>query len=265
MKKMIFSIIAILAGLYILICIMLYFFQEKLIFFPQKLSNDHKFHFNQSFEEIPIITADGIHLNSVLFKADSSKGLIFYLHGNAGALDTWGEIAKTYTDLNYDLFMLDYRGYGKSEGVVNGQTDLFEDVQHGYNEIKARYNEESIIILGYSIGTGAAAKLASANKPRMLILQAPYYTFTDLVQRMYPFFPSFLLRYKFETAEYLKNCKAPVVIFHGDHDEVIYYGSSLKLEKQFKSTDKLITLKGQGHNGITENEQYTKHIKEILR
>lgn len=264
MKTILFRTLKLVVVFYIIICIVLFFFQEKLIFFPGKLPKDYSFKFNQKFEEINIRTKDNIRLNCILFKADSSKDVIFYLHGNAGALDTWGDVAKTYMDLHFDVFMIDYRGYGKSEGSIKGQAQLFEDIQATYDEVKTRYAEGKIIVLGYSVGTGLAAKVASANNPRLLILQAPYYSLTDIMRHTYPIIPTFILKYKFETYDYLKQCKMPVVIFHGDRDEVIYYGSSLKLQKEFKKEDKLITLAGQGHNGITENADYKMEIQKIL-
>ena len=77
-----------------MICLVLYFFQEKLIFFPDKLDKNYKFSFNQPFEEVNIKTKGGNVLNGLLFKSDKAKGLIFYLHGNAGSLNSWGEVAK---------------------------------------------------------------------------------------------------------------------------------------------------------------------------
>jgi hypothetical protein len=199
-----------------------------------------------------------------LFKADSTKGLIFYLHGNAGSLRSWGGVAKTYTDLNYDIFIIDYRGYGKSEGKINGQEQLFEDIKEVYSELTKQYTEDKIIVLGYSIGTGLASKIASINNPNLLILQAPYYSLVDMMKYTYPIIPGFLLKYKLETNKYLKDCQMPVVIFHGDQDRVIYYGSSLKLKREFKESDTLITLSGQGHNGMTDSEIYKSEIRRIL-
>jgi alpha-beta hydrolase superfamily lysophospholipase len=254
----------IVIGIYIVLCGILYFYQEKLIFFPQKLEKSYQFQFGQKFEELNIKTNDDKILNGLLFKVENSKGLIFYLHGNAGSLSTWGEVAETYNDLGYDIFIIDYRSYGKSEGEINSQNQLFEDNQIAYNELKKRYKEDKIIVLGYSIGTGLAAKLASANNPKLLILQAPYYSLTDMMKHTYSFLPTFLLKYKFETNYYLKNCKMPVVIFHGKQDRVIYYGSSLKLKKEFKPQDTLITLNRQGHNGMTNNKEYRIELMKIL-
>ena len=264
MKKILLKTLKIVAGVYVIICGLLFFFQEKLIFFPQKLDKNYKFNFFKKFEEINIKTKDSKLLNSILFKADSSQGVIFYLHGNAGSLSSWGGVAKTYTALHYDVLMLDYRGYGKSEGSINRQSEFFQDIQTAYDELKNRYPENKIIVLGYSIGTGPAAKVASVNNPKLLILQAPYYSLTDMIGHTYPIIPTFILKYKFTTGEYIKNCKMPIVIFHGNKDEIIYYGSSLKLKAAFKKHDTLITLSGQGHNGITENSDYVNEIQKIL-
>ena len=264
MKKVLMIILKLILVLFIIIPVLLFLFQEKLIFYPQKLDKNYQFGFDQKFEEINVRTIDGITLNGLLFRADSSKGLIFYLHGNAGSLSSWGEVARTYTDLNYDVFILDYRGYGKSEGSISGQGQLFQDIQTVYDELKNKYNEDSIIVLGYSLGAGLASKIACTNNPRLLILQAPFYSLTDMMRHTFPIIPTFILKYKLKTNEFIKNCKMPIVIFHGNQDEVIYYGSSLKLKELFKEKDTLITLNGQGHNGMTDNRDYIIEIQKIL-
>lgn len=263
-RKMLQTILTIVVCLYVFVCALLYFFQEKLIFFPESLSADHRFSFKQPFEEIFIKRDDQATLHGLLFKADSAKGLIFYLHGNAGSVDSWGEVNTAYTKHGYDVFILDYRGYGKSTGKITGQQTFFEDVQTAYNELKKHYTEDKIIIIGYSVGTGAAAKLAADNHPKQLILQAPYYSFTDLVKHKVPIVPSFILKYRFPINEYIRSIQCPVTIFHGDADEVIYYGSSLKLQALFKPGDTLITLHNQSHNGITDNPEYQAMIDSIV-
>ena len=262
--KIVVTIIKIAAIACILLCALLYFIQEKLIFFPQQLHADYKFTFDQQFQELQFNSPDGPKLHGLLFKADSSKGLIFYLHGNAGSLASWGQVAKSYTDAGYDLFMLDYRGYGKSGGSIHNEDQFYNDVQLVYDSIRKKYDEKNIVVLGYSIGTGAATKLASVNHPRLLILQAPYFSLTDMAKKNFSIIPSFILKYKFQTNIFLEKCKMPVVIFHGDQDEVIYYGSSIKLKALFKPSDTLITLHGQGHNGMSDNTAYIGELKKVL-
>lgn len=264
--KWLLKISGILALLYVAVCVLVYFIQERLLFFPERLPQGYTFHFNGRFREYEIAMKDGTRLNGLLFPADTSKGLIFYLHGNAGSLADWGEVAGAYTRLGYDVFIFDYRGYGKSAGKISSEAQFHEDVQTVYDSIRRHYPEGNITILGYSIGTGPAAKLAAGNHPQRLILQAPYYSLTDMARHAYPFLPSFLLRYRFTTYQYVKQTKAPVIIFHGDQDEVIYYGSSaIKLRTCLKLADTLITLPGQGHNGITDNPAYQAAISKLLQ
>ncbi len=257
-------LILLLVAVYVLICVLLFFFQEKLIFFPEKLDSKYKFDFGQPFEEIFIETADKKRLHGLLFRTDHPQGLIFYLHGNAGSLASWGYAAKTYTDMGYDVFMIDYRGFGKSEGTITNQRQLYEDLQIAYDQVKTRYPEERIVILGYSIGTGPAAKIASVNKPKLLILQAPYYSMKNMMKRHYPIIPTFILKYKFETNEYLIACKMPIVLIHGKEDEVIPYHSSTRLKEIMKKTDTVIILEGQSHNGMTDNPEYQREMKKLL-
>ncbi len=264
MKMIIVKVLAVIAGFYVLICLLLYFVQEKLIFMPERLPPNFVFRFNEPFQEFPVQVNGGTVLSGLLFKASQSKGLIFYLHGNAGSLQGWGDVARTYLALHYDVFLLDYRGYGKSGGTITSESELFEDVQVAYDRMKARYPEQKIVVLGYSIGTGMAVKVASANHPGMLILQAPYYSLADMTRQLYPFIPGIVLKYQFRNDLHIRNCAMPIVIFHGDRDNVIDCRSSIRLKALEKTADTLILLKGQGHNGMTENHEYLKEIERIL-
>lgn len=264
MKKFLLRTLILLISIYIFGCIILYFKQESLIFRPIKHSKEFVFDFKQKFEEKTIRTSDGKKLNGILFQVPESKGLIFYLHGNGGSVNSCAIVAETFTRLHYDVFMLDYRGYGKSEGEIDGEEQIHRDVQTAYYELKKSYPENNICVLGYSIGTGFAAKLASMNHPRLLILHAPYYNMTDLITHKYRVVPAFILKYKLKTNEYLNKCKMPVVIFHGEKDHGIYPGSSLKLKKEFKTRDTLILLKDVTHNGIIKSDEYQLLIPELL-
>jgi alpha-beta hydrolase superfamily lysophospholipase len=241
------------------------FNQEKLIFFPDKLKPDYQYSFHKNFEEYFISVDKEVQLNGLLFKSDSSKGLIFYLHGNAGSLDSWGHVADLYLKNNYDIFILDYRGFGKSQGKINNEKQLHNDIQIVYNQLKKSYNEDKIVIIGYSLGTGLASRLTANNNPGLLILIAPYYNFVDLIHHYYSFIPSVVIKYRFMTNKQIPKITVPIIIFHGNQDEVIYYESSKKLKLLLKPTDKLITLNGQSHNGINDNTDYINHINHLLK
>ena len=272
LRKPLLTALAILVSLYLLVCLLLYFGQERLIFFPFKLSPYHTFRFEDSTEERWIPTDDRLKLHGLLFKADSpdattqaaGRKLVFFLHGNAGAVDSWGTLAPYYTRLGYDMFILDYRGYGKSEGSIESQAQLYKDVQAAYEHLLVDYPEENVVIVGFSIGSGPAAMLAAQNKPKMLLLLAPYYSLTDMLRHTFPFVPPFLLKYKFRTWAFLEQSSVPSYLFHGNRDEVIPYASSLKLKKHLKPADKHITLEGISHNTIHESRQFQQALQSLL-
>jgi pimeloyl-ACP methyl ester carboxylesterase len=262
--KFLFVVFSLVFVLYVAVCVLLYFQQERLLFFPTKLAANYRFSFPGRFEERWIPTSDGTRLHGLLFRADSNQGLIFYLHGNAGALDSWGEAATTYTRLGYDVFLLDYRGYGKSGGQISSQAQLLADVETAYKQLLTEYPESSVVVLGYSLGTGAAAWLAARHHPRLLILQAPYLSMRATARQHYPWVPGFVVRYPLPTHEVLPRITAPIIIFHGDQDEVIDYQTTLKLKALLKPEDQFITLAGAGHNGMTENRTYQETIRRVL-
>lgn len=239
--------------------------QENLLFHPDTYPANHQYNFKNTFQEYFFKVDHKTSINGVLFQSDSSKGLIFYLHGNAGAIDSWGNIGNVYLENNYDFFILDYRGFGKSQGNISSEKQLYKDIQIVYDSMKTKYNEKNIVIIGYSIGTGPATQLASVNKPKLLILKAPYYNMPDLAHQYVKSVPASSISYKFSTNEYIVKVKCPVIIFHGNQDDVIYVGSSYKLKELFKKEDRLIILNGQQHNGINENPIYKKELKNILQ
>lgn len=246
---------------YIGISAYLYFQQQAILFHPTKLASGFRFDFDADFEEKFIIGADGTKLNGVLFKSEESKGLVFYLHGNTGDIRRCENDALVYTELGYDCFVLDYRGFGKSEGEIISEDQFYSDVEIAYDSLCAHYNENDVIILGYSVGTASAAMLASKSNAKHLVLLAPYYSMTDMMNIQYPFILDYFLEYKFSTYEFIPQVNSSISIFHGDLDEVIYYGSSIKLKKHFKRSDELIMLEGQKHGGMNFNPVY----KEWLR
>ena len=263
--KVVLVVVGVVAALYGLLCGVLYFEQEKLLFAPTVLPAGFRFHFPGPFEERWTTAADGTRLHGLLFRAPESKGLVFYLHGNGGALNSWGDAAATYTALHYDVFLPDYRGYGKSGGRISSQAQLLADVDTVYRRLLPEYAESRTVILGYSLGTGPATWLAARHHPKLLILQAPYFSMRDMAARRYPFVPGFILRYPMPTNELIGRVSAPIVLFHGDHDEVIDYRATLRLKALLKPTDRLTVLPGARHDGMTNNPDYRRALAHLLQ
>ncbi len=263
LKFIVISLGSILGFFYLLFISYLYFNQESILFQPEVLSKNYKFTFNSDFEELFIQVEENVNLHGLLFTVPHSKGLVFYLHGNGGSVKGWGEMATTYTTMGYDIFMLDYRGYGKSDGEISSENKFYEDIKKVYSYLTKTYAEDKIIIEGYSIGTGPAAMLAYESKAKALVLQAPYYSLKETINSRVSLMPDFLIKYDFETYKFLAKVKCPVCIFHGTNDNILPYENSLKLKTLFKKEDTLITLADQGHNGINDNRIFKKEFKQF--
>ena len=264
MLKILLYFIAFFAGAYILICLLAFLLQDKLIFFPQKLSSDHVFRFEIPFEELYFKMPDDAVVHALLFKADEPRGLVIYFHGNAGSLDSWGYVASDFTAEGYDALVVDYRNYGKSTGKISEKA-LLDDGQFIYEKMKKNYSEENIMLYGRSLGTGIAAYVAMRNNPGKLILETPYYDFVSLVNAHYGWLPNrLLLRYRFPLNEWLQKTKCPVYLFHGTDDNIIPYEHSERLANEIEKVEALFTIHNGTHNDLPSFPEYRVRLAEIL-
>ena len=236
-------------------------FQESLIFHPQKLQKEHKYHYNAT--ELFLKVEENINLNALLFSKPESTGLIIYFHGNAGNLNSWAEVQQDFKHLPYDFLIYDYRGYGKSDGKIKGEKSLHHDARMVYQEMKKQYENRDIILYGRSIGTGIASQLAVTYPPKILILETPYYNFPDLVSTLYPFIPSFLVNYSLPNDENLKLLNCPIHLIHGTDDELIPVDSSTRLAAVNHNIS-LHIIENAGHNNISNFEKYHAVVAKIF-
>ncbi len=264
MPKVLLYIIIIVPAVLIGLGIAVYIFQEKLIFYPEKLSDKYHFNFEDDFEELSIKTEDGNTISALHFKVENPKGIIYYHHGNAGSLEGWGNRAVDFTSRGYEVLMYDYRGFGKSTGSIKNEKMLYSDALLIYKKLIYDYKERDIILYGTSLGTGIATKLAHENHPKMLILETPYYNFYEVAKFHYPYLPnSILLHYQFKTDRLLPDLNIPTFLFHGTEDETVPYNHAERLEK-LSDNVKLITIQEGSHSNLNTFHKYHEELDKIL-
>lgn len=258
-------ILIVIVIIYLVISILVYFLQDFLMFKPEKLDKDFQFSYeNQEIEEYNIETRDGATINGLRFKTKNPKGVVFYLKGNSKSIKGWGKFAVDFTRHGYDVIMVDYRGFGKSTGSRT-QKAIKRDMQVVYNKIKENVDEKYIILYGRSLGSGFATKLASMNSPRMLILDAPYYSLSKVAKRYVPFMPlSLLIKFPMPTYKWLKYVNCPIHIIHGTDDRLIPYKTSVKLSRIKPTTTTLHTVIGGGHKDLNTFESYHKMLSDVI-
>ena len=257
--------VVIVIAVIVAISIIFYFVQEKLIFKPEKLPDDFVFQYdNQEVEEYKLELKDNVIINGLHFKSKDPKGVVFYLKGNSRSIKGWGKFAIDFTNHNWDVIMIDYRGFGKSTGKRTQQT-MKDDVLAIYDKIKEKLDEKYIIVYGRSLGTGLATKVASVNNPRMLILACPYYSMSNNIQRFLPFIPlGLVMRYSMPTYKWIKYVKCPIKIIHGTNDRMIPMKSSIRLSKINPSLTRMYPIIGGGHKNLHNFAGYHRALEEIL-
>lgn len=254
-----------LITLYTLIAGTLYFLQEQFIFRPTELAQDYTYSFNYDFEEVFIETAPEAVINAIHFTVERPKGVILYFHGNAGNLARWGEVTTFFVEQEYDVFVMDYRGYGKSKGERDEEA-LYHDSRQCYNYLLQRYSESDIVVYGRSLGSGMATKMAAEFNPRSLILESPFYSLLDVAKSRFPMFPvAKLLKYSMPNFDNIRKVNCPVTIYHGTSDFVVPFNSGEKLYKAADSTlTEFVEIEGGGHNNLIDFPSYTDHIRNLL-
>lgn len=259
------SILILVVIIYIVISVLLYYLQEFFLFKPEKLPTDFQFFYeNQVVEEYNLETRDGATINGLHFRVKKPLGVVLYLKGNSKSIKGWGKFAVDFTRNQYDVIMVDYRGFGKSTGK-RSQKAIKHDLQFIYNTIRERVDEKYIILYGRSLGSGFATKLASMNNPKLLILDAPYYSLTKVTGRYMPFMPlSVILRYPMPTYKWLKYVNCPIRIIHGTNDKLIPFKSSVKLSRIKPKQTRLYPVIDGGHKNLNNFEEYHKILEEIL-
>ena len=263
--KRIFILLFVVFNLYGLLCGVLYFFQDNLIFHPTVLPQDYVYEFNHNFEEVFLDVNDSIHLNGLHFKTKTPKGAILYFHGNAGDIQRWGQLTTFFVDKGYDVIVMDYRGYGKSSGQRSEQV-LYDDAERWYAYAKEYYDPSQLIIYGRSLGTTFATYVASKNPSRNLVLETPFYSLVNEAQSRFPILPvKRLLHYKFPTYSYINTVNVPITIFHGTEDEVVQYEHGKNLFDHITTPHKtFITIPNGGHNDLVNFKEYTALIDKVL-
>ncbi|MBC7939970.1 MAG: alpha/beta fold hydrolase [Chitinophagaceae bacterium] len=261
--RVLLGLIAIVAGLYAALLAVLWWGQERLLFAPQKLALEHRFDKGADVHEV-WLDVPGARLSALHLRLPRPAGVVFFLHGNAGNLDSWFVNPEFYRRANLDLYMLDYRGYGKSSGRIQSQAQLEEDVRAAWASIAPRYAGQRRVIYGRSLGTGLAATLAAEVQPELTVLVSPYQSMAALAGELYPWVPGALLRYPLRTDLALPRVQGTVLLSHGGLDDLIGPHHSRALQALVPRAQ-LLLVPDAGHNDIQQSAAYLNGLSAAFK
>lgn len=252
---------------YLVVLIAFYFIQEKLLFVSKHISDLKPYRFASSFNEIVFNTSNKGEIHSLQFYLPNPKGVILYLHGNTGNLKRWGYSAEELLEFGYDVFVIDYRGYGKSKGKRK-ESYMHQDVEDVFDQIKSNNSYKKHVVYGRSLGTGFAVQLAYKKRIDYLILETPYYSMVDVAFTNFPFLPMhLLLRFKLYSNIYINSVEDPILILHGTKDKIVRYKSALRLYNFVMDRENatMVTFVGGKHNNLNKYPLFREKLAEALK
>ncbi|HRP30936.1 MAG TPA: alpha/beta fold hydrolase [Agriterribacter sp.] len=252
---------------YLLGGVTLYFLQDYMLFHPEKAARSQAYHFSEPNKEVNIPVSKESNINVIQFRTNDSipRGVVLYFHGNRKNISWYAKYAPNFTSQGYEVWMIDYPGFGKSTGLLT-EKKMYDDALQLYILARSAYPPERIIIYGKSLGTGVAGWLAAKRSCRKVILETPYYSMTSLVQHYVPIYPvSALLKYKLPLHTYLSIVNAPVTIFHGTNDKVIPYSNAQRLRENLRPQDRFVTIEGGGHNNLNDYPEFHAVLDSVLQ
>ncbi|MFY0627351.1 MAG: alpha/beta fold hydrolase [Reichenbachiella sp.] len=254
-----FAILSILLNLFI------FFFQERLIFQGRAIPVSYKYDFKNDYEELFLESEPNSRIHTLHFKVDNPIGVLLYFHGNRGDLRRWGKIGSALTNYNYDVFVMDYRGYGKSIGK-RSEGQLYKDSHLLYKYVLDHFDYSKIVVFGRSLGSSLAVDLASNFSIDQLILETPISQINNALYRFrWIVLTGSMSRLKFNTIRKAAKIKCPTLILHGTRDILVPLKFAKELMKNIHSENKKFVLINKGgHNNLNTFEKYHESLKQTL-
>ena len=252
------------------------FIEKRLIFHPDK-SNDSTTPdaYGIEYDDVTFRTEDGLDLNGWFVPGkksslDADLHTLLWFHGNSGNINRRLDNIKMLHDrVPVNVFIFDYRQYGKSEGKISEQgTYIDARAALAYLQSRNDINNEKIIFFGRSLGSAVAVELAVKEKCCALVLETPFTSIKEMGEKLYPFLPfTFFLRTKYDSLSKIRDIKVPTLIMHGDKDELVPIEQGKMLYEKANGPKKFYTIPGAMHNDthIVGGEEYFDVIRDFVK
>lgn len=259
-----------LAGAYLIIVVATYLFQSRLIYMPElptrKLVTTPAL-LGMSYEDVTINTEDNVALHAWYVPVENAKKTLLFFHGNAGNISHRLQSIQIFHDLGLSVLIIDYRGYGKSEGKIS-EAGTYRDARAAWNYLVSTrgIGKNNIIIFGRSLGAAIAAQLASHTRPGGIILESAFSSTVEMARTIYWYLPVRLLaRIHYPTVDYITQVSCPVLVIHSKQDEIVPYRHGRQIFDAAPEPKYFLELKG-GHNDSfsVSQQHYVAGLNDFL-
>jgi fermentation-respiration switch protein FrsA (DUF1100 family) len=267
MWSVVIHIVGVLAAAYVGLGLMLLLMQSRFVYYPTREITLSPEDIGISYEEVTFGTTDGIQLSGWYIPAEKAEFTVLFCHGNGGNIMHRLDSINVFNNLGLNCFIFDYRGYGQSQGKPS-ENGTYEDAaaaQRWLTEQK-HISADKIIFFGRSLGASVAAHLAARVPAAGVVLESAFTSFVDMGRKFYPYMPVRLFaRFKYNTAEYLKQVRCPVMVIHSRDDELVPFEFGERLYEAADEPKEFVQISG-GHNDgfLVSGEVYENAWRQWL-
>lgn len=260
----VFKWIALLA----LVWLFLRWFEWRSVFIPYRQVENTPADFRLRFEDVTLTTADGVKLNGWYVPQANAKLTILFCHGNAGNIGHRFEKLLILRDLGVNIFIFDYRGYGRSEGWPSEQ-GTYNDALAAYDWLRREkpITPEQIVAQGESLGCAVAIELARQRPVGGLVLESGFASIPEMARAVYPWLPLHLIcQIRYDSLSKIGSVKAPLLSLHSREDEIVPFSQAERLFAAAPGPKKLVELRGDHNGGFATSEAvYRAALREFFR
>ena len=261
-NRMIQSILLLLFGLALLNGCM-YLQQSSMMFFPYATLDQTPAAWGLTYEDVFLDTDDGVRLHGWYIPRQGAKRTLLFFHGNAGNISHRGDSVEIFHRLGLNVFIFDYRGYGKSQGKPD-EKGLYQDASAAWRYLnnEREFSQDDIILFGRSLGGAVAAKLAAEVQPGGLILESTFSSARDVANAVFPILSRMIfLRFDFNTTSHVRRVACPVLVLHSPNDEIIPFRLGEKVFQAANEPKSFVKMRGDHNSGfLTSQPDYERTL-----
>ena len=241
--------------------------QPRMIYFPMETLDSTPKDWGYEFEDVYLQTSDGIQLHGWFIPTPGAGKTLLFFHGNAGNISHRRESIEIFLRLNLNVFIIDYRGYGRSQGKPNEKGTYADgDAAWDYLVNTRKVKPDDIVIFGRSLGGAVATHLAASSKPAALIVESAFSSARDMANIVLPLVSYLVyLRFNYDTVDTIQKVTCPVLVIHSKDDEIIPYRLGLKIYQSAKQPKSHLVIRG-GHNDgfYISGTDYTEGLRTFM-
>lgn len=246
---------------------MMYIQQPAMIFYPSKKLQANPQQWGLQYQDIRLTTSDHKQLHGWFIPYPGAHRVVLFFHGNAGNISHRRDSIAIFHHLGLNVFIIDYRGYGQSEGKP-GEAGLYRDADAAWNYLiqDRGFEKDNIILFGRSLGGAIATRLASEVHPAALILESTFTSARDMARSVFPVLSRLVLfRFRFNTGSRIRHIACPLLVLHSPDDEIIPFHLGEKIYQTAKPPKSFVSMKGDHNNGfLISQPDYEQAIKKFI-